>query len=569
MSAAEQELAKSETAATAAAPPVLSVSGLSLESVRGRSLVEVFQDASLELAAGEVVLLVGPSGSGKSLFSKLLAGLLGKATRTIRIAPTARMVVTLRDGRACDVLAGANYPARLRGAVGYMFQHHALFDELTVEENIRFGRDQAREPLRGREFADWLHEAAARVRLERLLASPIEPLSGGQRQRASLLRMLALRPEILVYDEPTSGLDPDAAGRVADMIRETQHAAAEAVRPRLSLVVTHDYANLLRVADRVVILGERRDFSVREVRTEEQRESLAREIKQALARWEAAKPREIERKDVRAIENDAAWRAFTGAPRALADRARALPRLLFGSWRWHLRFGWNTFRLLVLNAIPFTAIGGAALGLVVAYFSLNSVTQEVQALAEPLFIEKMIQGLGLALFHVLAPLFAAICLAARSGAAISGHVSNLERSSQLDAMRVLGVPPAGLLGEKIVLSFAIGMPLLAAVCFVSASIACLAVVLLTRPLATWYTWQSSYFAGLGASAFDLPYRGTWWALAKLVPAGILCGAIAWREGARPKATSEDVNRAITRTIMLGILTVLAVFFIVLVVEIHS
>jgi ABC-type transporter Mla maintaining outer membrane lipid asymmetry ATPase subunit MlaF/ABC-type transporter Mla maintaining outer membrane lipid asymmetry permease subunit MlaE len=575
-----EELDPPRTSVPRAADPVLSVSGLTLESVRGDALVEVFQDASLELPAGEVVLLVGPSGSGKSLFAKLLAGLLGPATGTIRIAPTARMEVRLRDGRACELLGSGHYPARLRGAVGYMFQHHALFDELTVAENVRMGGDQARDPLRGRAWHDWLDLAASRVRLERLLASPIEPLSGGQRQRASLLRMLALRPEILVYDEPTSGLDPDAAGRVADMIRDAQHPAPETLpsagdpgapaaepRPRLSLVVTHDYANLLRVADRVVILDERRRFEVREARTDAQREALAREVQGTLARWQAAKPRPIARKDVRAIANDAAWRAFAAAPAALVDGARALPRLFLRSWRWHARFAWNALRLLVLGAIPFTAVGGAAIGLVVAYFSLNSVPRELQAHAEPVFIEPMIQGLGLALFQVLAPLFAAICLAARSGAATAGHVSNLERSSQLDALRVLGVPPTLLLGDKIVLAFAVGMPLLAAVAFAASSAACLAVVLVTRPLATWYTWRASYFAGLGAGPLDLPYRGTWWVLAKLVPAGVICGAIAWREGARPKATSEDVNRAITRTIMLGILAVLAVFFLVLVLEV--
>jgi ABC-type Fe3+/spermidine/putrescine transport system ATPase subunit len=138
-------------AAGAVAPPaVLSVSGLTVESVRGRALVEIFQDAALDLRAGEVVLLVGPSGSGKSLFAKLLAGLVGPGTGSLRIAPTARLAVSLRDGRTEEVLAGAHYPDALRGAIGYMFQFHALFDELSVEENIRFGRDQAREPIRGR-----------------------------------------------------------------------------------------------------------------------------------------------------------------------------------------------------------------------------------------------------------------------------------------------------------------------------------------------------------------------------------------------------------------------------------
>src|SRR5207237_6451952 len=110
------------------------------DSLRGRALVEIFQDASLELPAGEVVLLVGPSGSGKSLFSKLLAGLVGPATGTLKIAPTARMAVTLRDGRAVDVLGGNRYPDELRGAIGHLLQDHPLFDELPEQEAGRAAR---------------------------------------------------------------------------------------------------------------------------------------------------------------------------------------------------------------------------------------------------------------------------------------------------------------------------------------------------------------------------------------------------------------------------------------------
>jgi energy-coupling factor transporter ATP-binding protein EcfA2 len=556
---------------------VLKVSGLTVESVRGRSLVEVFHDAALELPAGEVVLLVGPSGSGKSLFTKLLAGLVGTWTDGLRIAPTAKIEVALASGPAVSVLERAAYPPELRGAVGYMFQYHALFDELTVEENVRFGADQARAPLRGKAWEDWLAQAAARVRLERLLASPIDPLSGGQRQRASLLRMLALRPEVLIYDEPTSGLDPESAHRVAELIRETQSPPPQpspasggggTTGPRLSIVVTHDYANLLRVADRIVVLDPSRRFTVHETRTDEDRARLAKELPETFAKWESAKGRTLEARDAKRIKDDAAWRRLLAVTSVAKNALVETPRLYARSWRWHLRFLWTTFRLLVLTAIPFTALGGAAVGLVLAWFSLNAVPQALQAQAEPVFIEEILRGMGMGLYQVLAPLFAAICLSARSGAAVSGHVSNLERTSQLDALRVLAVPPFALLGDKIVLSFAVGMPLLAAVTFASATLSSLAVVLLTRPLATWYSWKASFFQNLGAGPLDLPYHGTGWLLAKLVPAGIVCGLIAWREGAAPKSGSEDVNRAITRTIMQGILAVLGVFFLVLVLEIR-
>ncbi|GIW70845.1 MAG: sulfate ABC transporter ATP-binding protein [Planctomycetota bacterium] len=547
---------------------VLEVSGLTVESLQERTLRTVFRDAELALPAGEVVLLVGPSGSGKTLFTKLLVGLLGPGSPALSIAPTSHMRVHLRSGEQCEVLGTSRYPARLRGAIGYLFQEHALFDELSVEDNIRFGGTLAAEPLPPAVFAEQLHAQARRLKLERQLRSPIEVLSGGQRQRTALLRMLALRPEILIYDEPTSGLDPDAAGRVAALIRQTQHDTPPALRPGLSLVVTHDYTNLLGVADRVVLIHPARGFTVYPIRNEQERERLGAELKRALQQWEPPRPRPLSRAQVRALRQRAEWYRFRSAPGRLWDLLRSTPRLYARSLRWHRRFAGSLARLLVIDAVPFTALAGVAIGLVVSYFSLNSVPEQLQAQAEPIFIEEIIQGLGLALYQILAPLLAAICLTARSGAAIAGHLSHMERSSQLDALRVLGMPPWALLGDKVALSFMIGMPLHAAICFAAASFASLVVVLMTRPLVTWYTFTASYVGGLGEHWLDLPYHGTGWLLAKLVPAGLLCALLAWREGTRPKASARDVNRAITRAIMQGILAVITVFFLVLLLEVR-
>jgi energy-coupling factor transporter ATP-binding protein EcfA2/ABC-type transporter Mla maintaining outer membrane lipid asymmetry permease subunit MlaE len=548
---------------------VLEVSGLTVESLQGENLHAVFHDAELELPEGEVVLLVGPSGSGKTLFTKLLAGLLDPGTRGLHIGPTSRIRLRMRSGDTVAVLGEGRYPARLHGALGYMFQYHALFDELSVEQNIRFGGDQATTPLPPGGFDEQLHDQARRLKLDRLLGTEIDVLSGGQKQRTSLLRMLALRPELLIYDEPTSGLDPDAARRVAELVREVQHDAPESMRPGMSLVVTHDYQSLLGVADRVVIIDPQRGLRVHAVRTEEERARLREELAEALRTWEAPKPRPLTPQQRRTIRDRADWYRFKGAPGRLFDLVRAVPKLYARSLGWHHRFGWSIFRLLVLGAIPFTALAGLAIGLVVSYFSLNSVPEQLQSQVEPIFIEEIIQGLGLALYQILAPLLAAICLTARSGAAIAGHLSNMERSSQLDALRVLGMPPWVLLGDKVAVSFMIGMPLHAAICFVTSSIAALIVVLMTRPLVTWYTFTSSYFAGLGEHWLDLPYQGTGWLLAKLIPAGLLCALLAWREGVKKKATSGDVNRAITRAIMQGILCVIIVFFVVLLFEVRN
>ncbi|RME75161.1 MAG: ATP-binding cassette domain-containing protein [Planctomycetota bacterium] len=555
---------------SASAPrTVLEVQRLTVESLQGDGLHTIFHDASLSLPAGEVVLLVGPSGSGKTLLTKLLAGLIDRGSPRLRIGPNSEIVLGLRSGERVRVLGpNGRYPARLRGALGYMFQYHALFDELTVRDNIRFGADMASDPLPPDAFERELQQLARELKLEHVLDAPIDALSGGQKQRTALLRMLALRPEILIYDEPTSGLDPDASARVAARIRQVQHHGPAEVRPGMSLVVTHDYPSLLGVADRVVLIDPRRGFEVHPVRSDAEREALRSLLAEALHRWQAPPPRPIPPRDRTLLRDRAAWHRLRTAPGRLFDLLRATPRLLARSARWHRRFAASIFGLLVLGALPFTALAGLAIGLVVSYFSLNSVPQQLQGQLEPIFIEEILRGLGLALYQILAPLLAAICLTARSGAAIAGHLSHMERSSQLDALRVLGMPPWVLLGDKVVLSFMVGMPLHAAVCFATASLAALLVVLATRPLVTWYTFSHSYMAGLGAHVLDLPYTGSGWLLAKLVPAGLLCGLLAWRQGVRPKRDATDVNRAITGAIMQGILCVIAVFFVVLLFEVQ-
>ncbi|MHC4390353.1 MAG: ATP-binding cassette domain-containing protein [Planctomycetota bacterium] len=559
---------------------VVRVRGLSVESVTEGRAVEVLRRAELDLFEGEVVLLVGPSGSGKSLFTKLIAGLLGRGTDTLHLAAGAEISITLKDGVSRDVIGSARYPTELRGAIGYMFQYHALFDELSVEQNIRLGLDLARTRRPRAEASAWLADRAHHLKLDRLLGRSIEPLSGGQRQRVSLLRTLALRPELLIYDEPTSGLDPDTARRVAELVREVQHGpegggvkapgegAASPELPRLSIVVTHDYEHLLGIADRVVLLDTDRGFAVIETPDAASREAARVRIVEALACFEPATPRPLSAHQARAVRREAEWERLRSAPGRMFDLLRTMPARYLRLWRWHGRFGWSAFRLLIIGAIPFLVLGGTAIGMILSYFSLNAIPRALQTKAEPVFIEEMIRTLGVALYQILAPLFTAICLAARSGAAVAGHVSNLERSAQLDALRVLGLPPAALYADKIVIAFAVGMPLLTALAFCAATLSCMGVILLTRPLATWYTFEHSFFSGLAQHAFDLPYAGTEWVLCKLVPAGILTGLIAWSLGAGKKATSEDVNRAITKAIMRGILCVITVFFLVLLVEMN-
>jgi len=197
----------------------------------------VLRDISFDVRPGESLVLIGESGCGKSVTTKLLAGLLQPSQGEVfwdgrPLASRARMEIH-RD--------------RLR--FGYLFQGAALFDSLNVFENIAFGlRENTRTPVAE-------IEAIVRERL-REVGLPAETawkrpadLSGGMRKRVALARALAMSPETVFYDEPTTGLDPVMSDIINELMLQTQHS-----RQVTSLIVTHDMHTVRRVADRVIML---------------------------------------------------------------------------------------------------------------------------------------------------------------------------------------------------------------------------------------------------------------------------------------------------------------------------
>jgi phospholipid/cholesterol/gamma-HCH transport system ATP-binding protein len=197
----------------------------------------VLRDVSLDVRRGETLLVIGESGCGKTVLLKILVGLL---------TPVGGRV--LFEGRDLTALSAAELVA-VRRRFGFLFQGAALFDSLTVYENVAY-------PLRA------LHQLAepdirARV-MERLkevglpetaAAKMPAELSGGMRKRVGLARALALDPEVMLYDEPTTGLDPVMTELINDLILQTRER-----RPVTSVVVTHEMKTVRRVADRVVML---------------------------------------------------------------------------------------------------------------------------------------------------------------------------------------------------------------------------------------------------------------------------------------------------------------------------
>ncbi len=199
----------------------------------------VLQGLSLKIGDAETVVIIGYSGTGKSVALKHIVGLL---------QPDAGDVIV--DGQAVSTLDRDGL-TELRQGIGYVFQFAALFDSLTVEENLALGL--RRRALSDEEIEDRVREALALVDLSGTGERMPAELSGGMRKRVGIARAIALRPRYILYDEPTTGLDP-VTSAVIDrlMVRTREHLGVTGV------VVTHDMRSAYTVGDRIAMLYEGR-----------------------------------------------------------------------------------------------------------------------------------------------------------------------------------------------------------------------------------------------------------------------------------------------------------------------
>lgn len=198
----------------------------------------VLDGFSLEVAEGDTVSLVGFSGAGKSVTLKHIVGLLTPDSGSVQV-----------DGKEVPDLSREEL-YELRRSVGYVFQFAALFDSMTIAENLAMGLIKhggySQDEIRGR-----IEESLRLVELEGFEDRFPAELSGGQKKRAGLARAVAFRPKYLLYDEPTSGLDPVTTAVIDRLILKMRDELGVT-----SLVITHDMRSAYRVSDRVAMLFE-------------------------------------------------------------------------------------------------------------------------------------------------------------------------------------------------------------------------------------------------------------------------------------------------------------------------
>lgn len=220
---------------TATSDMAIEVSGLQ----KRFGTLEVLKDLSLELRKGENLVVLGKSGTGKSVLIKCIVRLLEPDDGSIRVLGDEVTGLATKDLN------------EIRKKVGFLFQSGALYDSMTVRQNLEFHLRHIRKDVTGNAIKDKVMEALENVGLPDAIDKMPSELSGGMRKRVSLARTIIVDPEIMLYDEPTTGLDPITSDEISELINDIQKKYKTS-----SIVITHDIECARTVADRFVMLRE-------------------------------------------------------------------------------------------------------------------------------------------------------------------------------------------------------------------------------------------------------------------------------------------------------------------------
>ncbi|MBC7652275.1 MAG: ATP-binding cassette domain-containing protein [Deinococcales bacterium] len=201
--------------------------------------LKVLDGVNLDVLKGENIAVLGRSGSGKSVLIKIICGLLKPDSGIVKVL-----------GQAIDTISK---PAlqELRLKIGFSFQSSALYDSMSVKENLEFPLVRNRRDLSKKEVDTAVEEVLHDVGLSQTINQMPSELSGGQRKRIGIARTLILKPEIMLYDEPTSGLDPMTCIDINNLIVKVQHQYKTS-----SIIITHDLTCAKNTANKVAILVE-------------------------------------------------------------------------------------------------------------------------------------------------------------------------------------------------------------------------------------------------------------------------------------------------------------------------
>ncbi len=213
--------------------PIIEISHLK----KGFGEQSVLNDVSFELRTGENLVILGKSGSGKSVLIKCIVQLLKSDEGTIKVL--GKDVSQLKTKELSE----------LRKKVGFLFQSGALYDSMTVKENLEFALKRMEKKLTQTEMDVKINDALEHVGLAHAIDKMPSQLSGGMRKRISLARTIVVNPLIMLYDEPTTGLDPVTSDEISLLINKVQKELKTS-----SIIITHDINCARTTGDRIIML---------------------------------------------------------------------------------------------------------------------------------------------------------------------------------------------------------------------------------------------------------------------------------------------------------------------------
>lgn len=213
--------------------PVIELRGI----IKSFGELHVLRGIDLDLYKGENLVVLGRSGTGKSVLIKIISGLLNSDEGSVEVLR--RNVPQLKDKEL----------QQLRMQIGFSFQNSALYDSMTIKENLEFPLVRNKRNLSRKEIDRAVDEVLDAVGLSHTVEQMPSQLSGGQKKRIGIARTLILKPEIMLYDEPTAGLDPITCIEINSLINEVQEKYKTS-----SIIITHDLACAKSVGDRIVML---------------------------------------------------------------------------------------------------------------------------------------------------------------------------------------------------------------------------------------------------------------------------------------------------------------------------
>ncbi len=492
---------------------------------------QLVTDANADFRSGEITLIVGPSGVGKSILLRMIAGIIGDASEGVRVSG--------------NVTIGGQ-PARC-GDAGVVFQSFALFDEMSPLGNLQFAQAS------GGKHANPIPNEQLLQQLRVPNNVPTSRLSGGQRQRLAIARTLAYNPRAILYDEPTSGLDPSTGRQVAQLIRDTHETHG-----KTSVIVTHDYHSLLPIADRIFLLDPLQEDLV-EVERDQWKTIPARLEPMANARIEQED--EIQSPTIAEVLKNKFSRFFVNTTNVFMSALVGMFSL-FPIWKnpwWGLRFFAHYARLVFgPTACVYLMASGLISGFVTTFFTFKFLPYA--SYTEPLLVEDLLTALGFATYRIFVPVLSCVLIAARCGAAVTSDVGGRQFGNQIDAMKTFGTSPRFYLLTPILWSFLIGTPILTYMAYYVARYTSLVTFVSSDPERGPDFWHYYFHRGLFEMG-QFTFEGFGWLMAKLLCCGAGIALIAYHRGLTPKYSTTDVSRSVTSTILWATLLSLTVHFI--------